>query len=164
EHLGLPKKDDVKQGCIAYKIAAHAADVALGIPGSRDRDDELTKARAALNWQRHFELSFDPDLARAYHDEDLEVDTDFCAMCGHDWCSVRISKEITDFYSGKSPESQPIKPAMASPAVSSAGAETLKQRAVLSQDQIHKDAHKGKKAACHSVNVKDEEEAKLVQV
>ena len=62
EHLGLPKKDDVKQGCIAYKIAAHAADVALGIPGSRDRDDELTKARAALNWEKHFELSFDPDL------------------------------------------------------------------------------------------------------
>ncbi len=88
EHLGLPKKDDVKQGCVAYKIAAHAADVALGIPGSRDRDDELTKARAALNWQKHFDLSFDPDLARAYHDEDLTVDTDFCAMCGHDWCSV----------------------------------------------------------------------------
>ena len=92
EHLGLPKKDDVKQGCIAYKIAAHAADVALGIPGARDRDDELTKARAALNWEKHFELAFDPDTARAYHDEDLDVDTDFCAMCGHDWCSVRISQ------------------------------------------------------------------------
>ncbi|MBC8105210.1 MAG: phosphomethylpyrimidine synthase ThiC, partial [Anaerolineae bacterium] len=84
EHLGLPKKDDVKQGCVAYKIAAHAADVALGIPHTRDRDDELTKARAALNWQKHFDLSFDPDTARAYHDEDLDVDTDFCAMCGHD--------------------------------------------------------------------------------
>ncbi|MGE4650453.1 MAG: phosphomethylpyrimidine synthase ThiC, partial [Myxococcota bacterium] len=86
EHLGLPKKDDVKQGVIAYKIAAHAADVALGIPGARDRDDELTKARAALNWEKHFELSWDPELARAFHDEDLDVDTDFCAMCGHDWC------------------------------------------------------------------------------
>ena len=112
EHLGLPKKDDVKQGCVAYKIAAHAADVALGIPGSRDRDDELTKARAALNWQKHFDLSFDPELARAYHDEDLEVDTDFCAMCGHDWCSVRISKEILEFYSGKDDNAQPVKPAM----------------------------------------------------
>ena len=99
EHLGLPKKDDVKQGCIAYKIAAHAADVALGIPGARDRDDELTKARAALNWEKHFELAFDPDTARAFHDEDLDVDTDFCAMCGHDWCSVRISKEIVEFVS-----------------------------------------------------------------
>jgi phosphomethylpyrimidine synthase len=164
EHLGLPKRDDVKQGCVAYKIAAHAADVALGIPGSRDRDDELTKARAALNWQRHFDLSFDPDLARAYHDEDLEVDTDFCAMCGHDWCSVRISKEITDFYSGKDEHAQPERRAMASPGVSDAGAETLKQRGILSQDEIMKLAHKGTKAACHSDNVKDEDEAKLVQV
>jgi phosphomethylpyrimidine synthase len=164
EHLGLPKKDDVKQGCVAYKIAAHAADVALGIPGSRDRDDELTKARAALNWQRHFELSFDPDLARAYHDEDLEVDTDFCAMCGHDWCSVRISKEITEFYSGKDDQSQPVKPALASPGISSAGVDVLKQRGNLSQEEIMKLAHKGKKAACHSDNVKDEEDAKLVQL
>ena len=116
EHLGLPKKDDVKQGCVAYKIAAHAADVALGIPGSRDRDDELTKARAALNWQKHFDLSFDPDLARALHDEDLPVDTEFCAMCGHAWCSVRISKEIQDFESGKAVEYQPARKAMKSPA------------------------------------------------
>jgi phosphomethylpyrimidine synthase len=164
EHLGLPKKDDVKQGCVAYKIAAHAADVALGIPASRDRDDELTKARAALNWQKHFDLSFDPDLARAYHDEDLEVDTDFCAMCGHDWCSVRISKEITDFYSGKDESAQPSRSAMKSPGVSEAGLEILKQRGVLSPEEIHKLAHKGKKAVCHSDVVKDGEEAKLVQI
>jgi phosphomethylpyrimidine synthase len=164
EHLGLPKKDDVKQGCVAYKIAAHAADVALGIPGSRDRDDELTKARAALNWQKHFDLSFDPDLARAYHDEDLEVDTDFCAMCGHDWCSVRISKEIVEFYSGKDDASQPIKPALASPGVTAAGADILKQRGILSPEEIHKLAHKGKKAVCHSDNVEDTEQAKLVQI
>ncbi len=164
EHLGLPKKDDVKQGCVAYKIAAHAADVALGIPGSRDRDDELTKARAALNWQRHFDLSFDPDLARAYHDEDLEVDTDFCAMCGHDWCSVRISKEINEFYSGKDEQAQPAKKALASPGVNAAGAEVLKQRGVLSQEEIMKLAHKGHKADCHSDNVKDEQQAKVVQL
>jgi phosphomethylpyrimidine synthase len=164
EHLGLPKKDDVKQGCVAYKIAAHAADVALGIPGSRDRDDELTKARAALNWQRHFDLSFDPELARAYHDEDLEVDTDFCAMCGHDWCSVRISKEITDFYSGKDEEAQPAKKAMQSPGVSAGGAELLKQRGNLTQEQIMALAHKGKKAACHSDNVAEAEEAQVVQL
>jgi phosphomethylpyrimidine synthase len=164
EHLGLPKKDDVKQGCVAYKIAAHGADVALGIPGSRDRDDELTKARAALNWQRHFDLSFDPELARAYHDEDLEVDTDFCAMCGHDWCSVRISKEITDFFSGKDEAAQPAKRAQASPGVTSAGVDVLKQRGNLSPDEIHKLAHKGKKAACHSDNVEDAEQAKVVQI
>ncbi|MBV8780267.1 MAG: phosphomethylpyrimidine synthase [Phycisphaerae bacterium] len=164
EHLGLPKKDDVKQGCVAYKIAAHAADVALGIPGTRDRDDELTKARAALNWQRHFDLSFDPELARAYHDEDLEVDTDFCAMCGHDWCSVRISKEITEFYSGKDEEAQPARKALASPGVSSAGADVLKQRGNLTQAEIMKLAHKGKKADCHSDNVGDADEAKVVQI
>lgn len=152
EHLGLPKKDDVKQGCIAYKIAAHAADVALGIPGTRDRDDELTKARAALNWEKHFELSFDPDTARAYHDEDLDVDTDFCAMCGHDWCSVRISKEIQEFASGKADGFErigangragaPVKSAALTPEQQ----EILAKRGVLSPDEIHKLASKTKKA------------------
>jgi phosphomethylpyrimidine synthase len=166
EHLGLPKKDDVKQGCVAYKIAAHAADVALGIPGARDRDDELTKARAALNWERHFELSFDPELARAYHDEDLDVDTDFCAMCGHDWCSVRISKEITDFMSGKDENSQPEKPATRSPGLSPSGLDVLKQRGNLTPEEIHSLAHKGRpgKADCHSDKVADPQTAKVVQI
>ena len=145
EHLGLPKKDDVKQGCIAYKIAAHAADVALGIPGTRDRDDELTKARAALNWEKHFELSFDPDTARAYHDEDLDVDTDFCAMCGHDWCSVRISKEIVEFVSGKAEGFERGK-AVKSAALTPEQQEILAKRGVLSPDEIHKLASKTKQA------------------
>ena len=170
EHLGLPKKDDVKQGCIAYKIAAHAADVALGIPGTRDRDDELTKARAALNWERHFELSFDPDTARAYHDEDLDVDTDFCAMCGHDWCSVRISKEIQEFASGKS-ESYHWHRAQVSQALTSEQKEILEKRGVLSPEEIHKLASKtagsvpatdDAKAACHSDYV-DSDQAKRLQ-
>ena len=184
EHLGLPKKDDVKQGCIAYKIAAHAADVALGIPGTRDRDDDLTKARAALNWEKHFELSFDPDTARAYHDEDLDVDTDFCAMCGHDWCSVRISKEITEFFSGKAEGFErigaggkpgaPIKTA----ALTEEQQAILKARGVLSPEEIHKLAAKTKKAvgatadtkaSCHSDYVDPDkakalQESKLVQV
>jgi phosphomethylpyrimidine synthase len=163
EHLGLPKKDDVKQGCIAYKIAAHAADVALGIPGARDRDDELTKARAALNWEKHFELSFDPDTARAFHDEDLDVDTDFCAMCGHDWCSVRISKEIVEFASGKAEGFQPARKAARSRALTAAQQEILEKRGVLAPEEIHKLAHKGKKAACHSDNVADAEAAMKVQ-
>lgn len=145
EHLGLPKKDDVKQGCIAYKIAAHAADVALGIPGARDRDDELTRARAALNWEKHFELSFDPDTARAYHDEDLDVDTDFCAMCGHDWCSVRISKEIQEFASGKAEgfeRGRPVKSA----ALTGEQQEILAKRGVLSPEEIHRLASKTRKA------------------
>jgi phosphomethylpyrimidine synthase len=158
EHLGLPKKDDVKQGVIAYKIAAHAADVALGIPGARDRDDELTKARAALNWEKHFELAFDPDLARAYHDEDLDVDTDFCAMCGHDWCSVRISKEIVEFTSGKADAYQWEK-ARVTDALSPVQRAILEQRGVLEPAEIHRLASKtraamlareGRKASCHS--------------
>ncbi len=169
EHLGLPKKDDVKQGCVAYKIAAHAADIALGIPSARDRDDELTKARAALNWEKHFELSFDPDLARAYHDEDLDVDTDFCAMCGHDWCSVRISKEISLFVSGKDASYQWDQPKI-SAALTPAQREILEQRGVLTPEEIHRLASKtrgamsqtGRKAACHS-DVVDEDAAQHLQ-
>jgi len=181
EHLGLPKRDDVKQGCIAYKIAAHAADVALGIPGARDWDDELTKARAALNWEKHFDLSFDPDTARAYHDEDLDVDTDFCAMCGHDWCSVRISKEIQEFASGKAEGFERGKP-VRSDALTEEQKRILEQRGYLSPDEIHKLVEKGTKArrhggtegadeerpsdegkmACHSDYV-DADEAKRIQ-
>ncbi len=176
EHLGLPKKDDVKLGVIAYKIAAHSADVALGIPGTRDRDDELTKARAALNWEKHFELSFDPDTARAFHDEDLDVDTDFCAMCGHDWCSVRISKEINEFFSGKDESMQWDKPKKTA-ALTPEQQDILAKRGVLSPDEIHKLASKTKKAmsgktqdvqedakklSCHSDYV-DPEEAKKQQ-
>jgi phosphomethylpyrimidine synthase len=170
EHLGLPNEKDVKDGIIAYKIAAHAADVALGIPGTRDRDDELTKARAALNWEKHFELSFDPDTARAYHDEDLDVDTDFCAMCGHDWCSVRISKEINEFYSGKDEKYEWDKPKKTA-ALTADQQEILAKRGVLSPDEIHKlasktkvavGADKGEKASCHSDYV-DPELAKKVQ-
>ena len=157
EHLGLPKKDDVKQGCVAYRIAAHAADIALGIPGARDRDDELTKARAALNWERHFELSFDPDTARAYHDEDLDVDTDFCAMCGHDWCAVRISKEITEFISGKDSTYAWERPKV-SDALNEEQREILERRGVLSAGELHRMASKTRegvgadegKASCHS--------------
>jgi phosphomethylpyrimidine synthase len=171
EHLGLPKRDDVKQGCVAYKIAAHAADVALGIPESRDRDDELTKARAALNWEKHFELSFDPDTARAYHDEDLDVDTDFCAMCGHDWCSVRISKEIVDFVSGKDEEYSWDR-AKISAALTLEQREILEKRDVLDPTEIHRLAHKirssvepksGERAACHS-EVASSDEANLLQI
>ncbi len=158
EHLGLPKKGDVKEGCIAYKIAAHAADVALGIPGTRDWDDELTKARAALNWKKHFELAFDEDTARAYHDEDMDVDTDFCAMCGHDWCSVRISMEIKEFQSGNA-EGFERGAVVKSAALTEEQTKILEARGYLSPEEIHKLASKtkqavgaeeGEKASCHS--------------
>ncbi|MFZ1866113.1 MAG: phosphomethylpyrimidine synthase ThiC [Polyangiales bacterium] len=169
EHLGLPKKDDVKQGCIAYKIAAHASDVALGIPGSRDWDDDLTRARAALNWEKHFDLAFDSDTARAFHDEDLDVDTDFCAMCGHDWCSVRISKEIVEFESGKASGFERER-VMKSPALTPEQQEILRSRGHLSPDEIHQLASKTRgavggatKAPCHSDVVRNEAEALRVQ-
>ncbi len=165
EHVGLPKKDDVKQGCIAYKIAAHAADIALGIPETRVWDDQLTKARAALNWEKHFELAFDGDTARAYHDEDMDVDTDFCAMCGHDWCSVRISKEIQEWSSGKAEGFERAdggKPKI-SDALNEEQKKILEQRGVLTPEEIHKLAHKGKKAVCHTDNVTDTDEAKKIQ-
>jgi phosphomethylpyrimidine synthase len=173
EHVGLPKKDDVKQGCIAYKIAAHAADIALGIPGSRDWDDDLTRARAALNWEKHFDLAFDGDTARAYHDEDLDVDTDFCAMCGHDWCSVRISKEIQEWASGKADGFDRGK-TKKSPGLTAEQQQILEQRGHLSPEEIHKLAAKAKgkleeagkvsadgKASCHSDYV-DPDEAKKI--
>jgi phosphomethylpyrimidine synthase len=149
EHVGLPKADDVKQGCIAYKIAAHAGDIARGIAGARQWDDDLSKARAALNWPLHFELAFDGETARALHDEDLDVDTDFCAMCGHDWCSMRISKEIDDWASGKADGFTPERVAAHSPGVSEEGRKLLEQRGV--------------KHACHSDNVADAEKARRVQ-
>jgi phosphomethylpyrimidine synthase len=170
EHLGLPKKDDVKQGCVAYKISAHSADIALGIPGSRNNDDELTKARAALNWQKHFDLSFDPDFARAMHDEDMDVDTDFCAMCGHDWCSVRISKEIQEFASGKDENYAWDKPKI-SAALTIEQKEILEHRGVLTPEEVHKLASKVKghvamttqgKASCHS-DMADSDTAKSMQ-
>ena len=170
EHLGLPKKDDVKQGVIAYKIAAHAADVALGIPGARDRDDQITKARAALNWERHIELSFDPDTARAYHDEDLDIDTDFCAMCGHDWCAVRISKEIAEFLSGKD-EHYGWDVSKVSAALSPEQREILEKRGVLSAEQIQRLATKTRAAMgapsgalppCHSDRA-DADQARRLQ-
>ncbi len=96
EHLGLPDKKDVKEGCIAYKIAAHSADIALGIGKSRKRDDSLSKARADLNWEKQFELCYDPERAKSCNMADSKEEHDYCSMCGHDWCSARINKEIRE--------------------------------------------------------------------
>ena len=96
EHVGLPNAEDVKQGCIAYKIAAHAGDIARGIRGAREWDDDISRARAALDWPRHFEVAFDGETARRLHDEDLPEDTDYCAMCGRDWCSLRTSRQVRE--------------------------------------------------------------------
>ena len=98
EHLGLPDKDDVKQGIIAYKIAAHAADLAKGHPGAQIRDNALSKARFEFRWEDQFNLSLDPDTAREYHDETLPKQAaktaHFCSMCGPKFCSMKITQEI----------------------------------------------------------------------
>ncbi len=101
EHLGLPNKDDVKQGLITYKIAAHAADLAKGHVGAQLRDDALSKARFEFRWHDQFNLSLDPETARAYHDETLPQESGklahFCSMCGPKFCSMKISQEVRDY-------------------------------------------------------------------
>ncbi len=101
EHLGLPDRDDVKQGIIAYKIAAHAADVAKGHPTARARDEALSKARFEFRWQDQFNLSLDPDTARDFHDETLPAEgakvAHFCSMCGPKFCSMKITQEVREY-------------------------------------------------------------------
>lgn len=112
EHLGLPNKEDVKQGLITYKIAAHAADLAKGHPGAQIRDNALSKARFEFRWEDQFNLSLDPATARAYHDETLPKESGkiahFCSMCGPKFCSMKISQEIRDYAAAQEIASQPI--------------------------------------------------------
>jgi phosphomethylpyrimidine synthase len=119
EHLGLPDADDVRQGIIAYKIAAHAADVARKRPGARDRDDALSRARYRFDWNEQFRLSLDPDAARAKHDETLPHDAfksaEFCSMCGPKFCSMKIHGHLAEAAAGAA------SPACAGPEESAGG-------------------------------------------
>jgi phosphomethylpyrimidine synthase len=107
EHLGLPETEDVREGVIAAKIAAHSADVARGLAGAAEKDRKLSVARAALDWKRHIESSIDPKTARKFHDQactksgKITADDDFCTMCGRDWCSMRINKELIKTFGKK---------------------------------------------------------------
>ncbi len=101
EHIGLPEAEDVRNGCVAFRIAAHAADVALGKPGAIDRDNAIGRARAEFNWEKQFDLALDPDRAREYRKQALEASnaknqhgTKYCTMCGPDFCSMRISSDL----------------------------------------------------------------------
>ena len=100
EHLGLPNAEDVRNGVIAYKIAAHAADIARHRKGARDRDDELSRARFTFDWKKQFALSLDPERAKEYHDETLPhegfKEAEFCSMCGPKFCSMHLSQELTE--------------------------------------------------------------------
>jgi len=101
EHLGLPDRDDVKEGLITYKISAHAADIAKGHPGARARDDAMSKARFEFRWVDQFNIGLDPERAREYHDEELPAEASkvahFCSMCGPKFCSMKISQEVRDY-------------------------------------------------------------------
>jgi phosphomethylpyrimidine synthase len=101
EHLGLPDKDDVKDGIIAYKIAAHAADLAKGHPGAQIRDNALSKARFEFRWEDQFNLGLDPDKAKAFHDETLPQEgaklAHFCSMCGPHFCSMKITQDVREY-------------------------------------------------------------------
>jgi phosphomethylpyrimidine synthase len=108
EHLGLPKDEDVKQGVIAYKIAAHAADIARHRKGARDRDDEISRARFSFDWNKQFALALDPETAKRMHDEDLPADyfksAEFCSMCGPKFCSMKISTRIETWDAAEAPQ------------------------------------------------------------
>jgi phosphomethylpyrimidine synthase len=101
EHLGLPDKDDVKDGVIAYKIAAHAADLAKEHPRARAWDDALSRARFEFRWEDQFDLALDPETARAFHDETLPAEgaktAHFCSMCGPKFCSMKITEEVRQY-------------------------------------------------------------------
>jgi phosphomethylpyrimidine synthase len=105
EHLGLPNKKDVKDGVVAYKIAAHAADLAKGFPAAQEWDNALSKARFEFRWEDQFNLSLDPETARAFHDETLPKDSakvaHFCSMCGPHFCSMKITEDVREYARGK---------------------------------------------------------------
>jgi phosphomethylpyrimidine synthase len=111
EHLGLPNRDDVKAGVIAYKIAAHAADLAKGHPVAVARDNALSDARFNFRWEDQFNLSLDPDTARSFHDETLPKEAHklahFCSMCGPKFCSMEITQQVRD-YAAKLAEKEPL--------------------------------------------------------
>ena len=105
EHLGLPNKQDVRDGIITYKISAHAADLAKGHPGAQLRDNALSKARFEFRWDDQFNLGLDPDKAREFHDETLPKDSakvaHFCSMCGPNFCSMKITQDVRDYAAKK---------------------------------------------------------------
>ncbi|MEG3109320.1 MULTISPECIES: phosphomethylpyrimidine synthase ThiC [Pantoea] len=117
EHLGLPNKEDVKQGLITYKIAAHAADLAKGHPGAQIRDNAMSKARFEFRWEDQFNLALDPHTARAYHDETLPQESGkvahFCSMCGPKFCSMKITQEVREYAAQQEAAAQPIEMGMA---------------------------------------------------
>ncbi len=141
EHLGLPNKEDVKQGLITYKIAAHAADLAKGHPGAQIRDNAMSKARFEFRWEDQFNLALDPHTARAYHDETLPQESGkvahFCSMCGPKFCSMKITQEVREYAARQEAEAQPIEIGMAemSEAFRTRGGELYHPADALTQEE-----------------------------
>ncbi|MBK0099575.1 phosphomethylpyrimidine synthase ThiC [Erwinia sp. S63] len=142
EHLGLPNKEDVKQGLITYKIAAHAADLAKGHPGAQIRDNAMSKARFEFRWEDQFNLALDPHTARAYHDETLPQESGkvahFCSMCGPKFCSMKITQEVREYAVRQQAEAQPIEIGMAqmSDAFRSRGGELYHAADALKEEKV----------------------------
>ncbi|ORM65152.1 phosphomethylpyrimidine synthase ThiC [Pantoea rwandensis] len=142
EHLGLPNKEDVKQGLITYKIAAHAADLAKGHPGAQIRDNAMSKARFEFRWEDQFNLALDPHTARAYHDETLPQESGkvahFCSMCGPKFCSMKITQEVREYAARQQAEAQPIEIGMAqmSDAFRSRGGEVYHAADALKEEKV----------------------------
>ncbi|MDF7651993.1 phosphomethylpyrimidine synthase ThiC [Pantoea sp. Acro-805] len=142
EHLGLPNKEDVKQGLITYKIAAHAADLAKGHPGAQIRDNAMSKARFEFRWEDQFNLALDPHTARAYHDETLPQESGkvahFCSMCGPKFCSMKITQEVREYAARQQAEAQPIEIGMAqmSDAFRSRGGELYHAADALKEEKV----------------------------
>ncbi len=139
EHLGLPDKDDVKEGIITYKLAAHAADLAKGHPGAQIRDNALSKARFEFRWEDQFNLGLDPDKAREFHDATLPQDgakvAHFCSMCGPHFCSMKITQDVRDYA-----EAQGIADQEALTSVAKAGMETKSMEFVKNGAEIYRKA------------------------
>jgi phosphomethylpyrimidine synthase len=134
EHLGLPDRDDVKAGVIAYRIAAHAADLAKGHPAAQVRDDALSRARFDFRWRDQFNLSLDPETAESFHDETLPAEgakvAHFCSMCGPKFCSMKITQDVRD-YAARLNEKN-------APGVSAPGSETAPGSGALTPSEIEK--------------------------
>jgi phosphomethylpyrimidine synthase len=140
EHLGLPNRDDVKEGVITYKIAAHAADLAKGHPAAQLRDDALSKARFEFRWQDQFNLGLDPDTAREYHDETLPKEAHkvahFCSMCGPKFCSMKITADVREYAAGLTDNEK----AALYPDAAQAGMDQMSEKFKAMGEQVYVDA------------------------
>ena len=150
EHLGLPNRDDVKVGVITYRIAAHAADLAKGHPAAQLRDDAISQARFDFRWEDQFNLSLDPDTARAYHDETLPKEAHkvahFCSMCGPKFCSMKITQDVRDYAATLNEAGEGSDPAGLTPSDAEAGMAEMSAKFRAMGSEVYIDADKVKRS------------------